>query len=579
MLTSSFFPVFAAVDPRSANPLLLAILLVWTAILVWRVYRRCDSGSLMFLGGSLLLMWLSREIYMVEVEADWDTSAWLAAALTVGSRSDPFWTLLNYTDSRPLTVLPIVFSQCLGVPLSYINAERVGLVCWIGTIALFYKIFRFHFASSTSVLVCWLLALMIGTTGSSEHIAYNSEHFGVLLLTMATFIAMTLARGSTVNAFAGGALGILLGCLPYEKMQLVPAGLILAGFGVVMFLRRRARAATIAFLIGGVLPTAIVVGWYFVRGESATFWTSYFWRYYYYSMETSEMLLQMRFHPRRVYRFIFGDDWSRFFLLGQTAVIGLGALVLMKRRPHLSLPARSHFLLSALLVATAFYSVLMAGNNYKHYLLLLFVPIMHAAGVVIAATPAAWRTLLIGMGFGAAVLQAGANTWRREPMPPLPTQAADQRLVDVVQKHTRPGESIVTWGYSDRLHLLANRPMGYRYANTYYVYSPLRALKEFDQRLFLNDMKENRPSLFIDAVQPGVYLPGYQVLQHDRFPAVAEYVNVHFEKVASIDDVRIYRRRMPPVAPSPAPMSQEALGAQSSASSGNSASVAGHRKP
>ncbi|MEO6686379.1 MAG: hypothetical protein ABIN24_10445, partial [Dyadobacter sp.] len=78
---------------------------------------------------------------MEEAESNIDTSTWLSGMHTVNHYSAWIWTLLNYTDSRPLTVLPLILVSKLGLNVGYVVSECVGLIFWLATTFFLYKIF------------------------------------------------------------------------------------------------------------------------------------------------------------------------------------------------------------------------------------------------------------------------------------------------------------------------------------------------------------------------------------------------------------------------------------------------------
>lgn len=535
------------------NAVIVLGLLGWTVFLASRAKRRVEQGNYGFLVTSLALIAVYRGLFMIEIEPNADTSTWLASAITVNQRSDAAWTLLTYSDSRPLTVLPLVVALKLGAPASYVMAEVVGLLFWLGSIFTCYQIFRLHLPASGSLLACWTLCLFIGTAGYSEYIAYNSEAFAVFLTTGATYGALQILRRNSIPVLGAGALGGLIGFFPYEKMQIAPAGLVLAGFVAVVLARQRAWPALGALLVGGVLPTAVIIGYYAGQHEWNSFWDTYFWRYYYYSFseEISPMTVGSRFHPGRAASFIFGNGWSALYLTALVMIIVVGMVALRwGRGPQISRVAAHSLILTSLLVCVTVYSVLQSGYNYEHYILLLLVPLLHAACLVLSLCPAPWRGRLIMLGLVSISLQGAFNAWFRQPLFPLPTARADERITRLLLAHSAPGESMVVCGYADRFHVLAHRPMGYRYANTFYIYSPLIALKNHDLRHFFHDLDHNRPSLLVDAMSPGISTYGQlDDSKRELFPGAAAYLDSNYILVDATDGVRIFRRRDQPVGP------------------------------
>lgn len=528
--------------PDLLNPLLVALVLGWTGALVRRA-RQNAPARVLWLLATLVVVAVLRLPCLRDVEPNPDASTWLAASLTVLRRPDPLLTLLTYADARPLTVLPLVLAQAAGVPFGYAGAEAVGLLCWLGTLAAVYRLFRFQFSGPESLLGAWVLALFVGTTNFPDHVGYNSEHLAVLMLALGTCGALAV-RTKTVQPWQAALLGLLLGFLPFEKFQAVPMGLVLAAFAAWALARRRAWTALGALVAGGVVPTALVVGTMAGAGRLDAFLDTYLGHYFSYSFtqEHSRLSAAERFSPVRAGRLVFGNWQVVFYLAGQALALVLGLILLFRRKRSVPSFFRENLVLSGLLLVASGYAVLQAGNDFVHYTLLLFVPLLYAVGAVLAGLGPGERRAVGALVLAAALVQGVFNAWTRRPAAPLETASADHRLAALIQANGRPDQPLVVWGYADRLHVLTRRPMGYRFANTFYVYAAYRGFYEKNLRYFLDDVAENRPAVFVDAMGPAFSWLGDDRKRHEAFPAVAAWVRAHYRLVGEVDGARVYRR-------------------------------------
>lgn len=529
--------------PEPLNLLMLAGLLAWTGLLANRLRSAPPSRAGLWLLATLAVVVVLRLPYLSEVEPNPDTSTWLATALTVRHRPDPLLTLLTYADARPLTVLPLVLAQALGMPFGYAGAEVVGLLCWLGTLVGVYALLRLQHGPAVSLVGCWVLALFVGTTGFPDHVGYNSEHLAVLMLTLGTYGVLAVVKTNRVRPRDAALLGLLLGFLPFVKFQTVPMGLVLAGFLLGELARRRAWGAAGALVMGGLLPTVLAVGRLTMHGRFDVFLNTYLGHYFRYSFtdDYSGLDAAARFSPVRAVRFVFGNWQAVCYLAGQAVVLAAGLLAMRWTLPNHSFLLKNR-ILSLLLLATSGYAVLQAGNDFTHYTLLLFVPLLHATSSVLAGLRPRWQRAGAALVMLTALGQGLFNAYTRQPTRPSPTAAPDRALVALITAHSRPGESVVVWGYADRLHVLARRPMGYRFANTFYVHAAYRGFYDVNLAYFLADVRENRPTVFVDAMTAGLSLQGDERRQHDHFPAVAAWVQRHYRLVGTAHGARVYQR-------------------------------------
>lgn len=526
--------------------LLVVLMLGWTAALVWNLRRRPPvRRTAGWLLATVLIVLVLRVPYLAATEPNADTSTWLAAALTVRQRPEPVLTLLTHTDARPLTVLPLVLWPVPDLKLDYRSAELVGVLCWLGTLLLVYRLLRFSLPSAASVLGVWVLGLFIGTTYFFDHVAYNSEHLGVLMLTLGTLATGLVGRAARVRPGHLLLLGVLLGAFPYEKLQIVPMGLLLAGFTLWYLIRLRAWGAVAEFVAGGVLPTIAVVAVLASWGQLDVLFDAYLGHYFRYSMtqDFSNLTLAERFSPVRIILFLFRNWPSVFYLTGQCLALSIG-LVLIRgtaRRFQPDAPPAQGVLIGLLLLVST-YAVLQAGNNFTHYTLLLYVPLLQAVGWVVAQRPAA-RQFLGVLVLGTALVQGMFNLATRQSLPPSYTPQLDAHLVRVIQAHSRPGDPLVVWGYADHLHVLAHRPMGYRYANTFYVYAAYQGYLQTNLRYFLDDVRQSRPALLVDATVINRLVRNTDHKHPESFPPIAAWMRQHYELIDATGGTRVYRRK------------------------------------
>lgn len=534
---------------KAALFLLIFLASLWLSRLYIKKFPQEIAGkqAAALIAAMLTMLCVFRFPYLREREYDIDTSTWLSAVIAINHYPDKLWTLLNYTDARPLTVFPLVAGSWAGMPVSYSSAEIIGLLLWMGTTWLLYLICKLFAGRNTSLIITWSLTAFLATIC---HIfaAYNSEHVSILMVTagVALFFLYVYRRWDNARVAAG--TGVLLGSLVYAKFQNAPMGLLTGVFLLAVMAGRRDWRNMFALFAGCLLPTVWVNIYYGMLGKLDVFWNNYFWNYYYYSFTTqfSSMPMAERFSPWRVVPFLFYATSSGIYLLVLTAMaVVLPVLAFEKWKTEVK-GQWILFLFSFMLLILSVYAVLQSGNNFEHYKLFLIVPLLIFNGLMISVSRPVVQKLAVAFLLLGSVLQTAVNLkYLDQDVGYDPWVDVDRKIVSHIVRHTSPEDRIVVWGWRDGLHVSAQRAMGYRDVHTFHfsMNSPLISAWTDD---FLEDMEENKPKIFVEAMIRDYSERGHQFLPHDKVPVVREYVREHYRFVAELAGVRIFHRKEVP---------------------------------
>ncbi|WP_025765135.1 hypothetical protein [Dyadobacter tibetensis] len=491
----------------------------------------------------VLLTFLSRYCYMSDVEPNVDTSTWLASTLSLSALPDKLWLLLNYTDSRPLTVLPIWLSYSLGAPLTYTMAEIVGLIFWLISIVFFYRSLCLFIHPSIGLLLVWSICLLIGTTSYNDHIAYNSEHLSILVLTMCSYGYLKMEKTGSITIPAAVLLGGALGSLLYIKFQNVPMGLVIAGMSLISIIQLKKWSTAMLFILSGLMPTILINIYFLAKGKLNDFWVNYFWNYFYYSYSTQfqSMPVEGRFNPFRIFSFILYSSHSRFFFIGlllALLVVSIWRGTTFKRSTDFS---RTNKKFAALMLLSSLYACLQAGNNFGHYVLYLFIPLAYLVAVMIGRSSGMAQLIGLGLVMSFSFVQSGRNIVARQPLQPLPSNHLDHEITSTIVENSKPGQPIVIWGWADRFYYFSKRPSGYRLPHTHNLFLE-SDLKVYRIKNFLEDLDKTRPILFADAVTPSLSTMsdiGYR-FEHNK--KVRAYINKHYRYLKNVNGMIFYKR-------------------------------------
>ncbi len=495
----------------------------------------------------LVSVWVVRMPFLREKEYDIDTSTWLSAVIAINHYPDKFWTLLNYTDARPLTVFPLLAGSWAGMPVNYSSAEIIGLLLWSGTVVLLYQICKLFAGRNLSLIISWSLALFLATIC---HIfaAYNSEHNSIFMVTAGVTLFFLYLYQRWTSPVVAVATGILLGSLVYAKFQNAPMGLLTGAFLLLSMAQRRDWPNIAALVSGCLLPTILLNVYYGLLGKLDVFWNNYFWNYFYYSFTTqfSSMPMAERFNPVRAVRFIFYATSSGIYVLTLVMLAVTLPVLAFKQWVPAWRDNRMPFVFSFLLLLLSIYAVLQSGNNFEHYKLFLFVPLLIFNALFLSVSLPLVRRYALGFLLMGGLVQTTVSLKYLQPDIAYDKRTdTDRKVVGHIMKHSRSTDPVVVWGWRDGLLVSAQRPMGYRDVHTFH-FSMNSPLVPNWTRDFLEDMEENKPKIFVEAMIPEYSERGHLFLPHDKVPVVREYVQRHYRLVKELDGVRIFHRKESP---------------------------------
>ncbi|WP_247232443.1 hypothetical protein [Telluribacter sp. SYSU D00476] len=526
---------------------LLVVLLIILSYLLWK--NKSATRTRWVLAGILLITFLLRLINVSNAEGNVDTSTWLTSAISILHYPDPLWTVFNYTDSRPLTVLPLVVASKLGLEINYAGSQVVSILLWLASLSFFYFAVSLFQPKTHALLYTWILCLFIGTTGFFEFICYNSEHISIFMLTLASYWYFQNEKEAPISNLKTLVLGLVLGSLLFAKFQNIPMGFVIGGFCLISFVAQKSWNRVLLLVTGSVLPTVLVNGYYAWHNELPTFWNNYFWNYFYYSYtnEFSSTPLSERFNPLRIGTFIFVNKSQGFYFLSLLAVALAGTFLYLRARPKLTPSLRTNGAFAFLFILASLYATVQSGNFFYHYLLYLLIPSTYLIVWLVSHVKAPARPILLGVLLTGSLVQASYNILTRQPLSDTRTERTDREVIAFIRKNSQPTDRVVIWGWADRLYVRSHRPAGYRYPQSVHLFLK-SSLFTFRKKTFLEDIDKNKPLLFVDVLNSEVReysTKDFLMKPHYYIRDVRNYVRKHYRLISTINGIKIYKRISP----------------------------------
>jgi hypothetical protein len=478
---------------------------------------------------------------------------------------DPvFFRAAEAGSSGPLNVYPLLASLLAGTSPTLFSARLVGLgmIC-IALVALYFA-GRAVFSESVSRFGAFLPGVFFGLTNYWDFTHYTSEHVPMALLA----VGWALSAWAVFRSGLEFRSRVFLACLaastfsmvPFAKLQATMAALgasalLVAGvFAYGRTWRERCAGVGIACAAGVVIPLGLV-GFFTANGALEYFWTSYIQNALAYQgsgyrgSSAFKMLGMILFAkpPMRPEDFLcFAGGWLVL------VVVGILALVWSRQK---SAPWRSwSFLAYALiLLGLAVWTVTAPQRNYPHYLLFLPVPmgilVMVLSGVLsakVASRPSVWRAFAIGLFL---LVGAGPMIYARLKSPNswagLAQKWSSEKPGVIAQKilQASGGEGrLCVWGYNPTYYSETGLVQATRLSTSSALFND-NALRPFFLGSYLEDLRRNRPKVFVDAValEQFVMMTKREEHGHEVVPEVRDFVASNYTLFEEIDGVRIYK--------------------------------------
>ena len=521
--------------------------------LLWLAFQRVDSRWVFVLSalGVLLLLRLPSIVFNAEINPD--ESQMITQALTL--RYDPvYFRSVDGTTGGPLDSYFLVLPSLLGLPFDYITAHLMAFGLVAVCLWLLFLTARLWFGETAARLALLPLVFVLGLTQNSDFLHYNSELIALVLLSGSYYLYASQLRHKQPALWRIAFIGLLLGMVPFGKLQAIPLAAVVGLFMVIDLLRRRylsvsARAGRVVLLgVCAALFSLFVVLLTWFNGVYDDFITFYILANFQYASNTSQWqtLLDLPDFFRKGTEF----DW----LIKLTAGVWLSGFLLALRR-NAWFDSRTLLIggFVLLLLAATLFAITRTGSGYVHYLYLLTGPLVFALAY-------GWRQILANERFGRLV-SAGVvgvflmlfgvqgiqsyygpsmnlypsnrqNGWAIQPSP----------VSEKIAQYARPGEKLVVWGWRCDYYVQAQMPQGV--AENHSIRSAFAhpLLATYQQRYVHNFMR-SFPPVFVDAVgQQNLWMTDRKTQGHELIKPLGQFVAAHYKYVGLASDARIYVR-------------------------------------
>ncbi len=540
---------FAVADTTLAIVLGLVVAgALWTRVGAW---LESGNGSFAFAGLVLAALAAARwPTFFVLHRMNPDEAQMAAQAITALKFPIP-WSAFDSGSSGPLNTYVLLLPMLVGVHPTFMTARMIAVLLEFGSFAAMYAAIRsvaqpwVARAAVVPPLIFWCVSTQ------EDYVHYSSEHLPIFLATLAVAL-VALGRTRYYPRVLAYTAGVLVGALPFAKLQSAPIGLAVFALAAVAYLSCtaltvRERFARIVSLVQGTCTIPFVLCVVLIWGDSFSDF-----RHSYIETSLAYVIPQARLWWFLTATSEFGPYFS---LLAPIALAGLIALALAFRR--IAAPLRGGFAASLLVLFGAIYAIESPGRTSPHYLLFAIVPLAASSALALSVIAQSLRGLrfarfapaVMVCAFviaGALVERAFARTtepWIGLDFSVYMWPGAYDPIAEDLGKITRPGERLAIWGWTPEYWVYSSTLLGTRDSVSIFNYTTnLNPNREYFRNRYVADFKRNRPEAFLDSGEESMLVENGDAT-YRTLPALAAIVDREYLPAGSWKRFHLYVRR------------------------------------
>ncbi len=528
--------------------------------LLWLTLRKnLDTWLFLVLAFGLLFL-LRLPSIAFDGEINPDESQMITQAMTL--RQDPlYFRSVDGTTGGPLNSYFLVIPSLLGLPFDFITAHLSAFVLVMVNLILLFFTARQWFGEPIARLILLPILFLFGLTQHIDFLHYNSELIAVVLLNGSYYLFARLLTKEKPSARRIAVIGLLLGMVPFGKLQSVPLIAVVGCFVAYYVLThaqltvRQKGERLIALGGGGLAFPLLVVILTSLFGVFNDLVTYYILGNLRYSAQTDQLagLLDLPVFFKNATEF----DWVMALL---TVFGGIAAIRFFRRTAHrpgaLRIPQSRvlWFLLS--LIFAALFAITRTGNAFGHYLFFLIGPLMLLLGyclwldtpsVQVTAPNALYAVLLaiFLLAFGVKGVyryshNIALNTYPSDHQGGW--KLAETPVAAEVLKYAHPGEKLVVWGWRNDYYVQTQMPQGVAENHSLRSVFNHPMLAQYQQRYYQNFIRST-PPVFVDAVgSQNLWMTNRATQGHEIIKPLDDFVKAHYQYIGLVNDSRIYVR-------------------------------------
>jgi hypothetical protein len=546
-----------------ASPLAQAVLssslLALVALLALSVLVPRESGPWkivhsrwLFVAVAVLAIFASRwPSILYHLDLNPDESQMAAQAITLRHFPVP-WKSYDGITAGPLDSAVLVLPALLGLHVSFVTGRLIAIALFGGTLALLFAITRTLYGELPARLSVLLPLAFFCFVRSPDFTSYSSELLPMFLLMAAAYgLVQFSLHVPRALVFAG----LLLGCLPFANLQTAILGVALFFIALVLIMRRAGflteeRLSSPISLVASVCCVPLFILTVVILSKVyRDFYISY--------VEFVPAYLHSNCCKTAGFAFFTEDAFFRTFAAASILIAAAAAVAIVLFGPTGPRPTVRWFppVAALVLLTVSIYAIEVPQTPSQHYLYLLFWPLAATSafmtGYLLAEFKTDRRLRAISIAVGVCVVLVASvplirlnvtheNYYLGRLQQNL--ENAPDPVAAMLIDHVKPGDRMAIWGWMPRYFVETGAYLGTRDAVTEFQIED-RVFPTYYRARYLEDMRNNRPKFFLDAVAPDSYkFKDWARQGHQSFHDLSELIDSKYKLIDEANGALLYER-------------------------------------
>ena len=537
-----------------SSALLVAVALLALSVLVPRETGRWKilHSRWLFIAVAVLAVFASRwPSILYHLDLSPGEAQMAAQAITIRHFPVP-WKSYDGITSGPLDSAILVLPTFLGLHVSFGTGRLIAIALFGGTLAFLFAMTRTLYGELAARLGILLPLAFFCFVRMPDFTSYSSEMLPMFLL-MAAAYALGQFSLSVPRALVFA--GLALGCLPFANLQSSILGVALFLIALVLIMRRAGflveeRFSSPISLIASVCCVPLFILTVVILSKVyRDFYISY--------VEFVPVYLRSNCCKVANFAFFTEDAFFRTFAAASILIAAAAAVAIVLFGPTGPRPTVRWFppVAALVLVIVSIYAIEVPQTPSQHYLYLLFWPLAAISafmtGYLLAEFKTDRRLRVISIAVGICVvlvatvplirLNVAHENYYLGRLQQNLEQAPDP-VTAMLLDHVKPGDRMAIWGWMPRYFVETGALLGTRDAGTEFQIED-RVFPTYYRARYLEDMRNNRPKFFLDAVAPDSYrFKDWAKQGHQTFHDLSDLIDSRYTLVDEANGVLLYER-------------------------------------